>query len=557
MNNKPSFTIEEKVRLVLSTPEPSPAFVERLEAQLLTRPGTGSVKGGGRPVKSRSTPLLRRPAWLVAIILLALLAGALGLIGPQRVLAAFRQLLGYIPGVGIVDQSAPIRVLAEPVSVTRDGISVTVTSATLTANGANVSYRIFGVPGSAYPHQENVPGCMTQDYLRLPDGTQLNRLNDGSQNFQPVPAGVNQADLIIPCISGTLPGKAPENWDLALNFVPAPPDLTVMPVIELSPSPQASLTTENTAKAAGTDQTATPQADNAISVDQVIETSDGYILIGRFQPPDEPGVQFQQTGAEVIQDASGKKVTYTYPQDVNAAINQEPAMSGWAAQFQAAGLSYPLTISFSGFSIVPADPNATTQFSFDAGPDPQPGQVWTLNQDLSLAGHTLTLVSITAGSQSDYSFLFRSDPDVFGAAVQIEGYTPNGGGGGGGGGLTNGTFGRSLSYAQLPTGKLTVTVSGLTLVGNSRTYQVQWSPSAPRSDLPANPTALPGLCLAAGSSPDQLDPAPADLMQGKALLSVSSPDGSQSDIVLYNLTDGQSTVLVPNMSGGALSPDGS
>ena len=82
-----------------------------------------------------------------------------------------------------------------------------------------------------------------------------------------VPADVNEAAYVLPCIVNTLPGKAPENWELPLHFMAAPPSLTVMPVIELTPSQQSSQT-QNVAE------------DQAITVNTEIETSDGYILIG-------------------------------------------------------------------------------------------------------------------------------------------------------------------------------------------------------------------------------------------------------------------------------------
>ena len=177
-----------------------------------------------------------RPVWIGLAVVLAALVLITLIIGPTRVYAAVRQLLlGYIPGVGIVDSSSPIRVLAEPVSQTRDGITITVTSATLTADRTHVEYRIFGVPRSAYPNSEDVHGCFGSEYLLLPDGTKLERMQD----YPPVPADVAQAQLVIPCIGETLPGTVPENWALPLRFVPAPADMTVMPVIELSPSPEA------------------------------------------------------------------------------------------------------------------------------------------------------------------------------------------------------------------------------------------------------------------------------------------------------------------------------
>ena len=44
-------------------------------------------------------------------------------------------------------------------------------------------------------------------------------------DYPAIPADVNEAVLVIPCLANTLPGKAPENWELPLRFVPAPEGL--------------------------------------------------------------------------------------------------------------------------------------------------------------------------------------------------------------------------------------------------------------------------------------------------------------------------------------------
>jgi len=531
---------EEKVRQSFAVPEIRPEFVDQVYGDLMQRAVAKS--------RRHQSFFGLRPAWTVALAIFTLMIIGTLVIGPQRVYAEFLKLIGYIPGVGIVDQSAPIRVLTGPVSVTRDGITVTVTSATLTGDRTQIAYRIFGVPGSAYPDSENVAGCWSREYLRLTDGTQLAQINYG---YEPVPMSVNEAVFVIPCIANTLPGKVPENWELPLRFVPAPPDLTVIPVIELSPSPQINLTQNATAN-----DTSVPPADHSVTVTKVIETSDGYILVGNFQPPSKPGESFQQTGAMEIHDASGKKVAYTYPQDVNEAINQEPAGAGWAAQFKAAGLVYPLTIRFSGAILLPSNPEATTQFTFDAGSNPQPGQEWDLNREIQLAGHTLVLTSITANSRESYSFNFQVDPKVYSVGVQIEGYTPNGGGGGGGGGLTNGKFETTLDYDQFPTGVLTITLSHLVLIGNTITWQGQWAPATVRTDLPANPTPQPGVCLTADSVA-QVQPAPDGLFSGTTLLYEPLDNSDKWGLVLYNLDGSARQVLVTDASEGIFSPNGS
>ena len=535
MTNLNAVSFEEKMQIAAQMPQPRPEFLANLRMQLAAQPPYTTAS---RP---RFEGILRRPAWVVSMIV-ALLLAAFFIIGPQRVWAAMRGLFGYIPGVGIVDQSAPIRVLAEPVSVTRDEITLTVTSATLAGDRTDIHYRVFGVPGSAYPAQEDASGCSQSEYLRLADGTQLTRMNNG---FPPVPAEVNEAVFVVPCIVNTLSGSVPENWELPLRFVPAPPDLTVMPVIELSPSPQATLPTsvENSSDTPGT-----PAPESAITVTEEIETSDGYILMGEFHPQAQSGGRVQQIGSLEIRDASGKKVNYTYPPDILTEQDR------WAVQFPATGLVYPLTMSLSTIEVHPAEPAASTELMFDAGPSPQPGQEWFFNQEFQLAGHTLTLVSIEVRSQNGYSFLFGAVPQVYGVGVQISGYTAVGSGGSIGAAKNELTV--SLSYEQLPTGMLTVVVSDLLLSSDPVSWQGQWSPATPRSDLPDVPTPQPGVCLTIDSV-TQLDPLPAELSQGTALVYEQIDGTGPWGLVLYNLDSSQEQVVTTAGNWGALSPDGS
>jgi hypothetical protein len=549
-----SNSIEDQLHAAMRMPHPRPEFLASLRARLVDEVELDRDAAFTGSLGARIKLAFCRPAWVTIMVVLFLLAVGLLAVGPQRVLAAFRQVFGYIPGVGIVEQGVPIRVLAEPVSITRDGITITVTSATLTGDRTQIDNRIFGVPGSAYPNREDVVGCTQREYLRLPDGAQLTYIGN---DLPPIPAGVNQAVFVVPCIFNTLPGKTPENWELPLRFVPAPPDLTVMPVIDLptSPSPQATLTPGATALPEKASDTPAAPVNRSVTVLKEIETSDGYILVGQFQPPIQPGGDIQLNGSADIRDANGKEVTYTTPQDVGPnALGLDPNGSYWFVQFKAAGLAYPLTIRFSGVLLLQADPGATAEFTFDAGSNPQPGQEWTPNQDIQIAGYTLKLLSISADSRGGYNFGLQGDAQVYSADVQIAGYTSTGGGGGWGG--KGGSFNRSLSFARIPTGVLTVTLSNLTITGAPLTWQGQWSPAAPRTDLPANPTSQSGLCLAADTL-DQLGPAPASLANGKALLYEQLEGTDQWGLVLYNLDGSQKQIVEVDAAWGALSPDGS
>ena len=475
---------EEKLRLALATPEPDPGFAQALRSRLSAQAGS--------PASHRSFHL--RPAWGILLGLVLLVILAVLIVGPQRVAAEVQKLLGYIPGFGIVDQNASLRMLEGPVTETRDGITVTVTQAFLTSDKTVLTYTVEGVPWSALSHNENVVGCSAGADLHLPDGTLLKFTGGGGTpheltfNYPPIPANVNQATFVLPCIMNTLPGLAPENWELSLRFIPAPPNL-IMPVIEVSPSPEPQINTAAASK-------------NPLALLKVVDTGDNYVLLGEFRPSDaqDPslpaGSWLSPTGV-TITDAEGRDVfIYTSPNDPNLHLPYDHTdAESWAYQI---GKTFapPLTITYTGRYTIPADPTAKAEFAFDAGTNPQPGQEWVLNQDFELAGHTIRLVSIQMLSQSGYGFSFdSSDPAVQTLSVDISGYIPHGRGEpvGGNAGLTPGKWSEELlDFDVLPKGKLNVVLSNLTLYGEFKTWQVQWSPETPKPGSPS----LYGISLA-------------------------------------------------------------
>ena len=541
--------LDEKLRTITQIPGPRPEFVEGLWARIAAQSASALPSVPERPRRR-----LARPAWYALGLLVVGLVILTLVIGPQRVFAAVRELLGYIPGVGIVDPSGGIRVLAEPVSATRDGVTLTVTGATLAADQTHLQFRTFGIPRSAYPLSEDVSGCYEPVYLRLPDGTKIGAEGE----MGPIPADVNEAVFVMPCIGGTLPGTVPADWELQLRFVPAPEGMIVMPVVELAPSMEPTMETE-TSLPAPEETAASPASPepSPVTFTQVIETNDGYILIGEFRPEVQPGIWVQVTGVPIIHDAGGKNVPYTHPLDIQPPdVNDGSGGFGFAFQFRSAGLAYPLTLTFYGVNVSQADPEATAEFEFDFGPDPQPGQAWRPDLDIQLAGHTLTLASIAADSRNGYSFSFLTDPRVYGASVQIQDHQANGGGGGGGGGLTGGKFSASLAYVDIPTGRVTIQLSNLTVISDPLTWEGQWSPASPMDHAGAEPTPQPGLCLASESL-DQVPAAPPGMFRGLALVYQQLEGTEDWGLVLQDLEGGDEQVLARGTGWGALSPDGS
>ncbi|HZU85903.1 MAG TPA: hypothetical protein VFF78_00380, partial [Anaerolineaceae bacterium] len=502
--------------------------------------------------KSTMNPKLK-----LAVTILVVFVLGVALLSIPTVVEALQRMLGYIPGSGLVDNSQPIRVLEAPVSQTRDGVTVTVNKAVLTVERTQIEFSVFGVPAEAYPNAEDIQGCFQRPYLLLNDGTQLTEAD-------PIPASVDHATFIIPCIANTLPGKAPQDWRFELRFVPAPPDLTVMPVVDVvTPLAGAETVTPTVGASGRTPLPTGAPAEVRVAVEKLVETSDGYILIGAFRPQVAEGTWVEVTDMPRITDAAGQFVRYDLVTDIELPVVEDGSMGrgefSWAYKIKDAGVTYPLTLSFEGVYIsaaVNSSPStgsgdeSAVEFEFDAGAAPQFGQEWRLEKDIQISGHTLRLIAITC-SGDGYNFVFSNQGDSHSVNVEIVGHVPAGGGGGYG----SESFNNDMIFDQLPTGKLTVRLSNLMVRSAPYIWETQWQPETDhpgRGDRPVAPTQAAGTCVDTNTIA-ALPGVPAEMA---GMLMIYDP--VNTIVETRDLASLQAAFTLPNAANRAVfSPDGS
>lgn len=520
---RPSQEFEDNVRLSFRVPSIRREFKQQVFNELINQ--------AEKKINKERGMWKQRSAWVVVTAVLMILITAALVIGPQQVYASMLRLFGYIPGIGIVDTRNTLRILAEPVSVTRDGVTVSINQAVLTDTETNILYGISGVPLSSYPQGEAVSGCVERAYLRLPDGRRI-------EVDSPVPSQINDLTFILPCIFNTLPGSAPEQWEIALRFIPAPPDYPILPVVEITKDATPTQVIGST-EIAGTP--VTPQPSASISVEKMIETEDGYILLGYIHPHLPAGNWLQITGIAVIRDADGKKVGYTFPMDVQPLDTSNMVQGGvaWAVQFKGAGVRFPISISFNGIVLSPVDPQATVKTTLDVGDNPQPGQVWEVNRNLQLAGRTFSLVSVAAESNG-YTFQIIPEMGLAEVSVALEGYQAIGGGGGG--------QHTSLTYETLPDGVLSIVFSNPIAAAPTQIWQAFWQPDQVREFTAATSS---GVCLTADSI-QTVAALPAGL-NGTVILTQTNP---QLQIISSQLNGSAQQMLAMDAASAAVNQEG-
>jgi hypothetical protein len=375
-----------------------------------------------------------RPALIVLIIalILSLLACATFVIGRS---------LGYIPGVGLV-QNNSVLMLAKPVSMEQKGITITVEQLIADPSRTYLLYKVAGASLSASDPQR----CPVMPILQLPNGSQLEFWGNGRSGsgmgmdtystfftvdgiYSPLPAGARRVLFLPPC----------ELPPIELTLIPAPLGFSI-PVTEIQAISTSSGPTFPNTPIPILLPSSLPQ--NALSLaaptpvphgsglylDKVIETKEGYILIGNFTNVGDLPSHWDENWYEnhlitdILQifDSKGQQILFFEERNDLLPVAGSDSVWNWAIELFKP-IDGPITISMPTIYIAKEDDYSIL---LDVGQKPRPGQIWEFHRTFNLGGYVITLEDVTM-EKDGYTVRYLSDPikpnDSFiGLSVEIE-----------------------------------------------------------------------------------------------------------------------------------------
>jgi len=437
LNPSPEF--EEKVRKAMQTPEANPEFAKRLRNELVRR-----------PVQMKSRFL--KPAWSVAFVL----ALAVIVVSVPGLAAALGRVFGYVPEVGLIETTNGLRMLAEPVSVTRDGVTITITNVLVYDDHIELMYEVDGIQPN-YNHTPDFCGTIRPDNsfwsdadadLRLPDGTIIRRDYAGEYQFanryamQPVyaiqlPADVDEMTFVLKCIPFTKLGDVPENWEIPFKLMTVPAGEVVgYPVIEVT-QPVA---TEDAPASPSAEPVSAPKV--TITLERIVPTDANMVVYFylNIENADPSLISLMPRSVFVI-DSQGQKFRMIgsfvwQPFEHQVGSSFEFVSEGKPAPGPLTVVVDEIIAYYMPMYVDP--PQATPEemtFTFDAGDAPQQGQIWDLNKTFTIAGYDFEIAQAQAmtfadietpnfidGSQGfDYGYQFTVEADpALGLSVEMD-----------------------------------------------------------------------------------------------------------------------------------------
>jgi hypothetical protein len=339
---------------------------------------------------------------LALVGILLALALAVGLIGGDRVWAAFQQFWQrYIPGIGLVEETSTL-VLTHPVAHTEAGVTFEVREFVATQKDTRMTIVVRGLPeGSSF-----APDSISVDW---PGGTRI-RLHTAS--YAPLwedcegslcqgadePNGLGLGYVLAPLPAGISTARV--TWNIA-GLVPGM-EWTDRWVLEIPLSPLAQSEDVESAQLIYSVDSSLSIDDFILTVTNVVQAADRTVLDVTWSMPSWEAVA--QPDDMALVDDQGRRYALLpgpmdldeYSQDALAIATESSGAHRYLRHERWQFEPVPLDVNRLNLEIKSAHPRAKADgsFEFDLPLHPQAGDVVPINQAFEVAGGRLRVASV-------------------------------------------------------------------------------------------------------------------------------------------------------------------
>lgn len=496
MNDLNSF--EQKLRQSYQLPEINPTFRSRLAGEL-----------DARPTGRRSFFSFQR-RWAFALTAVMAAGVMLFSVGPSKVLAKLQTLFGFMPGAGLVDTGSPLRQLVEPVTQTRDGITLTVQSAYLSADRTVISYTLPDLPAGMKPAGLADRVCSDLPYLVLPDSSKMipseNSTQAGSDgsfthtlrfNAQ-IAETMDRGELVLPCLPGAALGKGPQHWRIGLAFEAIPAEVPIYPatLLPTASAPTQTLQIETAVFTKTPENNLTGVRKESMTLLSIVEQpNETWLTFGYPNLFDE---EIQQNGQlylapfnPTLYDGNGRELPAADLQTQQELWAYEDSLMNRLSDTEAfrydgslrsfivpiSGVDYPVYIRQDVFERSFPEKQAYDEVQFDGTMVQNSADPVMIRRGITMGAVKLTMNSIGKDPQGGYVFSFDgTDGRVVQCKVELVDHPTDMTGNSSFNPESPFSFDQTLLYSQTPNGPLTVRISLPAVLGDRISFIGTWVP---------------------------------------------------------------------------------
>jgi len=439
----PSPEFEQAMADVLRAPDPPAEFSRSLRADWLAG------------ISRQHAPSSGWVGWRWALAVVILIA-----VGACTCIAVTAGRRVFIPEVGLIEDATLLRVLAQPVSVTRGGITLTVTQVTADSEKTLVKFEGIGLHANIAHWRGVFPGNGGGTYILLPDGTRIESIVGGmngeifghagygyleQHRFPALPKDVSALTLVVPHLAPMPEGAGPADWKLPVRLWstrkgPVPPAAVGAPLSTpirifqngvyptVTPVVVVVLPTESADAGPFPVYTIIPQpgeeSADGISIlpEWVAETDEGLVFAGKIQSKTLNFSDVDENRAYLI-DSRGTQIS------LFSSITLDTMGASWnerefpfRVESKTKDVRFPVRLVIPQIVIWESNSGSPEPelFSLDLGQSLQFGDSWEIDRTFEVNGHSIRVVSASWGQCSEgdcLRFALDVGPEIYGVTV--------------------------------------------------------------------------------------------------------------------------------------------